>query len=66
MFVPVELSHPAYSDEEAARQYIEQIRWPDGPTCPHCGVVKDGIRPLQGTSMGAGWYYCTSSGHVKQ
>jgi transposase-like protein len=57
---PVELSHKIYSDEDAARAHIESVRWPDGPTCPHCGVVNDGIRPLQGKSMGAGWYYCTS------
>ena len=34
MFVPVELSHPAYSDEEAARQYIEAIRWPQRSVLP--------------------------------
>lgn len=26
-----------YSTEEAARNYFESVRWPDGPTCPHCG-----------------------------
>lgn len=57
---PVELSNPIYHDEDAARKHIELIRWPDGPVCPHCGVVNEGIRPLQGQSMGAGWYYCTS------
>ena len=57
---PVELSNPVYSDEDAARKHIESIRWPDGVTCPHCGVVKEGVRPLQGKSMGPGWYYCTS------
>lgn len=57
---PVELSHPIYSDEDAARTHIESVRWPDGPVCFHCGVVKEGIRPLAGKSMGAGWYYCES------
>jgi transposase-like protein len=23
--------------EEAAREYFENLRWPDGPVCPHCG-----------------------------
>jgi len=23
----------------AAADYLESLRWPDGPTCPHCGVV---------------------------
>jgi transposase-like protein len=26
-----------FSAEEAARVYFEEIRWPDGPRCPHCG-----------------------------
>jgi len=26
-----------FSTEEAARKYFEQIRWPNGPVCPHCG-----------------------------
>ena len=26
-----------FSTEDAARKYFEQIRWPDGPVCPHCG-----------------------------
>ena len=26
-----------YSTEDAARDYFEQLRWPEGPTCPHCG-----------------------------
>ena len=27
-----------FSTEEAARSYMEALRWPDGPTCPHCGT----------------------------
>src|SRR5438105_1115781 len=26
-----------FSTDEAARSYLEAVRWPDGPTCPHCG-----------------------------
>jgi len=26
-------------DEDAAREYLEKLRWPDGPFCPHCGVL---------------------------
>jgi hypothetical protein len=25
-----------FSSEEAAREYFEALRWPDGPVCPHC------------------------------
>lgn len=57
---PVELSNPIYHDEDAARAHLQAVRWPDGPICPHCGVVNEGIRPLLGESMGPGWYYCTS------
>lgn len=28
-----------YHDEDAARERLESIQWPDGPVCPHCGVV---------------------------
>jgi len=26
-----------FGTEEVAREYLEAIRWPNGPTCPHCG-----------------------------
>ena len=26
-----------FSTEEKAREYIEHMRWPNGPVCPHCG-----------------------------
>ncbi len=25
-----------YSDEDAARELLESLRWPEGPVCPHC------------------------------
>ncbi len=53
-----DLSSPIYSDEDKAREYLENQRWPDGPVCPRCGVLGDKVRPLNGNSMGAGWYYC--------
>ena len=28
-----------FNDPDAARGYLEAKRWPDGPVCPHCGVV---------------------------
>jgi transposase-like protein len=28
-----------YSDEDAAYQFVEAARWPNGPICPHCGIV---------------------------
>src|SRR5256712_6948937 len=26
-----------YSDNDKARELLESLRWPNGPTCPHCG-----------------------------
>jgi transposase-like protein len=31
---------PRFHDEDAARVWLEAARWPDGPTCPHCGSLK--------------------------
>jgi len=28
-----------YLNEDAAREYLEQKRWPDGAVCPHCGAT---------------------------
>ena len=33
----MELSALRYQSNEAARDYLEANRWPDGPICPHCG-----------------------------
>ncbi len=32
-------SAPHFQNDEAAREMLESILWPDGPVCPHCGVV---------------------------
>ena len=26
-----------FQDPLKAADYLESIRWPDGPVCPHCG-----------------------------
>ncbi len=30
-------TEPFFQDEAAARAMIEDVRWPNGPVCPHCG-----------------------------
>ncbi|HLA10221.1 MAG TPA: IS1595 family transposase, partial [Pyrinomonadaceae bacterium] len=35
---------PHFQDEDSAREYLEALRWPDGPVCPHCGVVGEAYR----------------------
>jgi transposase-like protein len=32
-------SAPQFRDDGEARKHLEAILWPDGPICPHCGVV---------------------------
>ena len=38
------LLEPHFTDEEAARAYLEAMRWPDGVVCPHCGLVGEAFR----------------------
>jgi transposase-like protein len=52
-----DLNNPAFTDEDAARKVIEASRWPNGVTCPHCGLP-DRVKTLGGKSMGPGWYHC--------
>src|SRR5436305_14023645 len=30
------ISQPQFQSEEAAREHLEAMRWPDGAVCPHC------------------------------
>lgn len=53
----VSLSDPIFSDEHAARQYFEALRWPNGPVCPHCGSVNDAA-PMRGKSTRPGVWKC--------
>jgi transposase-like protein len=45
------------SDEAAIREYLEAIRWPNGPVCPHCGTVNRAYR----VEKKPGLYRC---GHI--
>src|SRR5438477_7813620 len=38
------LLEPQFTDEDAAREYLEAARWPDGPVCPHCGLVGEACK----------------------
>jgi len=35
---------PHFQDPEKAREFLEAKRWPDGPECPHCGVIGEAYR----------------------
>src|ERR1700722_3891746 len=32
-------SAPQFQHDDEARKALEAILWPDGPVCPHCGVI---------------------------
>src|SRR3954464_2866076 len=52
-----------FSDEDAARALLEEMRWGKNPTCPHCG----GLEPYRivarnaGAKTRPGLYKCKAS-----
>src|SRR3954464_9515186 len=41
---PENILAPHFADEDLAREYLEAVRWPEGPICPHCGLVGEAYR----------------------
>ena len=57
--MPANLQDPRFTDETAAREALEAVVWPDGPTCPHCGNADASkIAELTTKSVRPGLYYC--------
>ncbi len=54
----VDLTNLIYHDDNAAREHLESLLWPDGPNCPRCGVMDDRITKLKGKSTRPGVYKC--------
>jgi transposase-like protein len=54
----VDLTDAIYHDDNAAREHLEKVLWPDGPNCPRCGVMGDRITKLKGKSTRPGVYKC--------
>lgn len=52
------LNQPQFQDEDKAREYLERLRWPNGPVCPHCGSIGKHFR-LAGKSHRAGLWKCS-------
>lgn len=52
-----DLLSPHFQDADNARAYLEALRWPDGPICPHCGCIGRASR-LEGKSHRAGLLFC--------
>ena len=53
-----DISSPVFHDEDAARQHLEALLWPDGAACPRCGVMGDRVTKLAGQSTRPGVYKC--------
>jgi transposase-like protein len=52
------LNQPQFQDADKAREYLEALRWPNGPVCPHCGSVNDKHLALKGKAYRAGLFKC--------
>ena len=48
---------PHFQDADKAREYLEALRWPDGPICPHCGCI-GGHYALKGKAHRPGLWKC--------
>src|ERR1700686_98127 len=44
---------PHYQSPEAAREWLEGKRWPEGPICSHCGTINHAYKTAK-----PGWYRC--------
>jgi len=53
------LSQPYFWDEEAAHAKLEELVWPNGPVCIHCGAT-DRIGAVTGKGARAGLKFCCS------
>ena len=53
------LTDPIFHDADKARQHLEKTRWPQGPICPHCGVVNEATM-VGGKAARAGCYQCNA------
>ena len=54
-----DMTAPHFQNADAARQHLERIRWPDGPVCPHCGVIGK-VYPIKVKTARPGLYKCGS------
>jgi transposase-like protein len=55
--LPSDTTNPIYTDADKAREYLEAIRWPEGPVCPHCGVI-NAATLMKGKAHRPGLYQC--------
>jgi transposase-like protein len=54
----MDLQNPIFTDNDAAREALEAVRWPEGPFCPHCGTTGAMIAKVGGKRHRPGLFYC--------
>lgn len=54
----MDITAPRFTNEDAAREHLESIRWPDGAECPHCGLIA--ATKLSGSHHRPGLYQCNN------
>jgi len=54
----MDITQPRFTNEDAAREHLEALRWPDGAECPHCGLIN--ATKLTGSHHRPGLYQCNS------
>ena len=54
-----DFNSPVFQDPEKAREWLEGELWPDGPICPHCGVLNEATS-VKGRSARPGLYMCNA------
>ena len=42
-----------FQSPETAREWLEKLRWPEGPVCSHCGTIGHAYKTKK-----PGWYRC--------
>ena len=63
------ITAPYFHDNDKAREYLESVRWPDGPVCPHCkteGGWTIESKPGSKNKVRPGLYKCVSKECGKQ
>ena len=51
-----------FRTENAARKALENVRWPQGPVCPHCADTNHSLIGGTKKSHRPGLYYCHECG----
>lgn len=49
--------NPIFHDAAAAREWLESLLWPEGPACPHCGLIGAAYK-MHNRSQRPGVYKC--------